>query len=167
MTGDLKIARCTDATVLAAIHRDTVAQAYSGFFPAEVRLPSLGDFCVTWEQRLAAPGSTAFVAIVNDLPAGLAAIACSEHESSEGELVGLFVHPNRWHHGIGTALHDTALRALAQGGVSSAGLWVIAANSRARGFYESRGWALVPGAQLQEYPGVPEVRMVATALRKG
>jgi len=58
---------------------------------------------------------------------------------------------------VGSALHDAALAVLAEEGYRTAGLWVIAANERARRMYERRGWVLCPGAGQQSY-GVTEVR---------
>jgi GNAT superfamily N-acetyltransferase len=58
----------------------------------------------------------------------------------EGEIVGLHVLPSEWGQRIGSALHDAALAMLSGEGHRTAGLWVIAANQRARRMYERRGW---------------------------
>jgi GNAT superfamily N-acetyltransferase len=66
----------------------------------------------------------------------------------EQELDALYVHPERWGRGIGDRL-------LAAAGSASA-LWVIEANTRARRFYERRGWR--PDGSTQVVFGVREVR---------
>jgi GNAT superfamily N-acetyltransferase len=66
----------------------------------------------------------------------------------EQELDALYVHPERWGRGIGDRL-------LAAAGSASA-LWVLEANTRARRFYERRGWRSDGSAQVVF--GVPEVR---------
>jgi GNAT superfamily N-acetyltransferase len=62
-------------------------------------------------------------------------------------------------HGIGSALHDAALDVLRSRSYEKAGLWVIAANSRARTMYEARGWLLRTGFE-SDFVGVTEVRYV-------
>jgi GNAT superfamily N-acetyltransferase len=58
--------------------------------------------------------------------------------------------------GIGQALHDAAVVALRDAGHARTELWVIAANERARAFYERNGWKLDPSRELVE--PVREVR---------
>jgi GNAT superfamily N-acetyltransferase len=72
-------------------------------------------------------------------------------------IAALHVLPAEWGRGIGSALHDAALTVLSRAGHRSAGLWVIAANQRARRMYEQRGWVLRPGVEQLSY-GVPDVR---------
>jgi ribosomal protein S18 acetylase RimI-like enzyme len=76
---------------------------------------------------------------------------------SEGKLLGLHVLPDRWGDGIGSALHDAALKTLEARAYAKAGLWVIANNARACQMYERRGWSLRHGVEL-DYLGVREVR---------
>ena len=61
---------------------------------------------------------------------------------SEGELYALYVHPNVWRGGAGSALCTEAERRLRALGYSSAVLWVLQANARARAFYEKYGWTV-------------------------
>ena len=55
-------------------------------------------------------------------------------------------------------LHNTALHALRAAGYLEAGLWVLAPNSRARSFYERRGWTLVPD-KILEWPGLDTIEV--------
>lgn len=57
-----------------------------------------------------------------------------------GEVLALNVHPSVWGRGVGSALMRTALLELRRQGYSSAVLWAVAANARARRFYEHQGW---------------------------
>lgn len=77
--------------------------------------------------------------------------------ADEGQIVGLHVLPGVWGRGFGSALHDAAIDLLATKGHQIAGLWVIAANQRARQMYEERGWILRTGVELT-FMGVTEVR---------
>ncbi len=59
---------------------------------------------------------------------------------SAGEVRALYVDPERWGRGIGSALISAARARLLDLGFRSAVLWVMAGNSRAARFYEADGW---------------------------
>jgi GNAT superfamily N-acetyltransferase len=149
------IAPCADAAVIAALHKETITVAYRGFFPSSPP-PTVAELEAVWTTRLADPTAVALVARCDGRPTG-SVMARADPEFAEGEIVGLHVLPSQWGKGIGGALHDAALAALCGAGHRSAGLWVIAANERARRMYERRGWACRPGVEQSPY-GVTEVR---------
>jgi ribosomal protein S18 acetylase RimI-like enzyme len=60
--------------------------------------------------------------------------------SEQGELWGLYAHPNAFSTGVGHALIAAVETALRQDGFSSAYLWVLDGNDRAAAFYERHGW---------------------------
>ena len=57
-----------------------------------------------------------------------------------GELCSLYVNPNSWRCGFGRQLLTVSMRRLGDLGFNTATLWVLAANSQARRFYEQCGW---------------------------
>jgi GNAT superfamily N-acetyltransferase len=61
--------------------------------------------------------------------------------AATGELAMLYVARDHVGRGLGRALHDRALDALRDASFTRATLWVLAANTRGRGFYEHVGWA--------------------------
>lgn len=86
----------------------------------------------------------------------------------DGEAVGtistrgnriesLFVVPEQWGGGVGNALHDAALANLAAQGTATAELEVMAANLRARRFYEGRGWERDGRDELSPFPPYPQL----------
>jgi GNAT superfamily N-acetyltransferase len=74
-----------------------------------------------------------------------------------GELYALYVDPPSWGGGHGSALHDGAIRHLAEEGFDQGILWVLQGNTRARRFYESRGWADEGGRG--EFRGAQKMRL--------
>ena len=75
-----------------------------------------------------------------------------------GEVYALYARPDRWSTGLGRMLLPAAVEAL---GIRPVVLWVLAANSRARRFYEVAGWRLDGAekpAQLLGGVELPEVR---------
>ncbi len=153
----LTVETTIDADLLAAVHAETVNFAYASFFPPASASPSIGQHRATWVDRLADPTSTAFVACHQREPVGTVMIRADPDFHGVGQIVGLHVIPSSWGRGIGGALHDHSLLALQAGGYRHAGLWVIAQNKRARELYDSRGWVIVPGVELDVH-GITEVR---------
>jgi ribosomal protein S18 acetylase RimI-like enzyme len=56
------------------------------------------------------------------------------------ELVAIYVDPDQWRSGAGTALMDAAAQRLAGLPYSEVVLWTFAGNHRAIAFYERHGW---------------------------
>jgi ribosomal protein S18 acetylase RimI-like enzyme len=59
-----------------------------------------------------------------------------------GELYSLYVDPGSWRRGFGRHLLAASMRRLSDLGFNDATLWVLAANSQARRFYEQFGWGI-------------------------
>jgi ribosomal protein S18 acetylase RimI-like enzyme len=154
---DISIERTVDIELLARLHLETVTVAYKGFFPPTSLPPTTTDLSERWRRRLSDPPTRAFVAWANGRPVGAVAIGIDPDFRGEGQLMGLHVLPSEWGRGIGSALHDAALNEMVARSFTTAGLWVIADNERARKMYESRGWALRPGLELRDL-GITEVR---------
>ena len=55
-------------------------------------------------------------------------------------LHSLYVIPDYWGRGVGNHLYEIAISGLRDHPVTTAELWVLEANARARGFYGRRGW---------------------------
>jgi GNAT superfamily N-acetyltransferase len=146
----------SDAAVFAALHRATIVVAYRGYYPDRPP-PTIAELQATWTGWLADPAAVALLATRDGQPAG-SIVARADPAFGEGKIAGLHVLPSVWGQGIGSALHDAALAVLRDAGYRTAGLWVIAANQRARRMYERRGWVLVPGTGQAEFDGVAEVR---------
>lgn len=73
--------------------------------------------------------------------AGAGPLRDDDVDPSVGELYSLYVDPELWSQGHGTALHEAAMLELVRGGFASAALWVLEGNTRATRFYHAHGWA--------------------------
>lgn len=151
----IAIDHCADSGVIAELHRATITVAYRGYFPHSSP-PTLAELQTTWAARLADPTAVALLASRDGRPVG-SVMTRTDPKFGEGEIVGLHVLPSEWGQRIGSALHDAALAMLSKAGHRTAGLWVIAANQRARRMYERRGWVLRPGIE-EDASGVTVVR---------
>lgn len=155
----IRAASSADAPALASVHLDTILIAYADLIPPDEPRPTNQSLVEEWESLFHDSTSKAFLAEENGQPVGTVAIRSDPDVADCGQLRRLYVVPDRWNHGVGSALHDRAVAALQNHGFQRVGLWVLEANAQARHFYERRGWTLVPEMTL-EWPGleVTEVR---------
>jgi len=72
-----------------------------------------------------------------------------------GWLQRLFVRSAHWGAGVAEELHAASLRTLRAQGTSTASLWCLAENARARRFYEKRGWRLNGSERVVPFPPHP------------
>jgi GNAT superfamily N-acetyltransferase len=77
-----------------------------------------------------------------------------------GELLAIYVDPEHLGTGVGRLLMAAARERLRRVGVTSAALWVLDGNVRARRFYERDGWSCDGARRTETYGNAPvdEVR---------
>jgi GNAT superfamily N-acetyltransferase len=126
-----------------------------------------GERAERWQRLLTDAENPARTQVANDGDRllGFGTVGpCHDDDSpaGEGELRALYVEPSQWRSGVGSVLHAACLAALRRQGCDSAALWVLAANDRARGFYQALGWvadgASRPHTFGADQPPLPVVR---------
>jgi ribosomal protein S18 acetylase RimI-like enzyme len=138
--------RPEDADALADLHVRAWQRAYAGVFPGEL-LASLDVAARAARRRevLALPGYpfTSFVAEAGGRIAGFVTFGpyridqdASRLDPAYGEILGIYVDPDRWSTGVGSALILAALEQLTQPEVR---LWVLEKNEQAHRFYRKHG----------------------------
>jgi ribosomal protein S18 acetylase RimI-like enzyme len=141
-------ARAGDAPGIARVHTRSWQHAYRGIFTDEyldgldwrARLPF-------WEDVISAPRTAhvLMVARAGDTLIGFAAGGPARDEDLPGryaEIYAIYVDPDAWSQGTGSALLDAAIARLARewAGLEAITLWVLQDNHRARRFYEKHGF---------------------------
>jgi ribosomal protein S18 acetylase RimI-like enzyme len=133
-------------------------RAYAHIFPPTAPKPTHERLAEVYRHRFTPPSR----GLVLDTGRALVGcVAASVDEGGEGEVVGLYVDPSWWGQGLGVRLLDAVLEDLRAVGATSARLWVLEHNSRARGMYERRRWRADGATRIvSSGPGVeglPEV----------
>jgi ribosomal protein S18 acetylase RimI-like enzyme len=143
-------ATAADAEAIAKVHVATWQAAYAGLLPADylAALPeSVDSRAEQWRTRLTTGDATVLVAAAGEAAtelAGFVAVGRSRDDDAAdgiGELYAIYVDPQSWGERIGAALHDAGLASLAAAGNTTATLWVLDTNARARAFYQRHGWS--------------------------
>jgi ribosomal protein S18 acetylase RimI-like enzyme len=135
-----------DTAAVAALHVRAWQRVYAGILPDDL-LGGLDP--ATWAQRrrdvLARVDSphTSLVAEHEGAIAGFVSFGpyrvrqdMTNLDPAYGEILAIYVDPDRWRGGVGGALMRAALEKLEQAEVR---LWVLAENKQAQGFYRRQG----------------------------
>ena len=125
------------ALAAAVINRRAALLAYRHIFPPGAPKPTHQRLWEMYRQRFTPPSRGL---VLESGGAVVGCVAATVDEEGEGEVVGLYVDPSRWREGLGARLLDAVLADLREAGATSARLWVLVHNTRARGMYERRGW---------------------------
>jgi putative acetyltransferase len=152
-------ATAQDVELCFGIARAAAVAGFEHVFP-----PDLYDFPseairADWAAALGDPTAETYIAFERDEAVGVVSM-------SGGVLQTLYVLPASWSRGIGSTLHDLALDRLREANVHEARLWTLAANHRARSFYEKRGWSLTGRTRVVPFPPHPiDVEYARSTLR--
>ncbi|WP_119459630.1 GNAT family N-acetyltransferase [Rhodospirillaceae bacterium SYSU D60014] len=192
MTGDLVIrpASQTDARAIARVHVETWRSTYAGSLPDRVVVRmSTENKTAVWREMIGRRGSREAILVAAVPGAGVVGFAsCGPAASTllrprsvlqaaepyAGEVYTLYVLPDWQEKGIGRRLLCGCFRALAEAGLESAFLWVLASNP-SRFFYEAMGGLRAGerdealwGAVLHEAAyGWPDLSVLPPACRDG
>jgi len=147
----VRAARREDVSQLAAVHTISSETVYAGIAPSDEG--GLERRLRVWADVLADGRFEPFVADDAGRILGFATIGPSEKHQGLGELFAIYTHPDVWGSGVGQALLERAHEALAAGW-DEAVLTVLAANPRARRFYERNGWVHANQLVEQHFGGL-------------
>ena len=140
---EIRLARADDAVGIADVHTRSWQQGYAGLLPADFLARRTVDSEV-WRARLAAPEGTTTIVAANEDVIGFCTVGPLRPPPDGGPQVGqlyaIYLLAEHWGRGVGRALHDAGLQALADAGYVEAVLWVLATNERTIGWYRRQGW---------------------------
>jgi GNAT superfamily N-acetyltransferase len=159
-----------DVDAIIDIHIRGRSAYYDGHLPPEEIASDnqrLREHRHSYAERIGSPGYTVLCAEQDGRVAGFALLGpchyLDPHPATISELRLMFVDPDRLRHGVGSRLHDAAVRAWQDAGAVSARLWVWEFNRRARAFYERCGWQ-TDGHDRPDRPRIGEHRMLGYLL---
>src|SRR2546423_15485253 len=148
-------ANVDDARAIAEVHVRSWQWAYRGLLPdAFLDGLDVDARAAMWARRLADPSLVVAVSRVNDRVVGFC--ACGPSRDAEraraglGEVYAIYVDAERSGEGDGRALLQLGTSSIAAATVE---LWVIAANARARRFYEKHGFCVDGAEEIDDIGG--------------
>jgi ribosomal protein S18 acetylase RimI-like enzyme len=160
----------SDAAVIAAVHIRSWQSAYRGLLP-DSYLDQLGlelerrtQFWSSVITSPTIPGNEIWVVdiSVSEVDSesqsevkGFATIGPTRDSdlAGAGEVYAIYLDPQSWGQGLGRALFAHVSDRLAALEYSTAMLWVLESNARARRFYELAGWTADGATRVETRPG--------------
>ncbi|MDR3476433.1 MAG: GNAT family N-acetyltransferase [Gammaproteobacteria bacterium] len=138
----IQIANQADAYDIASINAVAWKHAYADILPKEILDSiSIDKWAESWNAAL---GQEPIVLKIhsNNRIIGFSQMCKDHHKLQEtfGEISSLYLHPDVWRKGFGSQLCLASLMLLKDLGFDQATIWVLAANERARNFYQSLGF---------------------------
>ena len=137
-----------DAAGIADVHVRSWRAAYRDILPAAY-LDGMSDIrhAAMWADVLDQPDRIGVTLIAEAEKHGIIGFAdCSRERGTtardQGEITALYVLPDLQRRGVGLALVRAGARALAAGGMTQLGIWVLQENAAARDFYAHIGGEL-------------------------
>ena len=154
----LREAAADEADLLLAIQQAASAAAFAHIFRVDLYPFPAHEVRELWVDALADPEVEVYV--TDGEPVGSVSIG-------HGYLRTLYVVPEAWNRGVGSALHDHGVARLRARGVAEARLWTLADNETGRRFYERRGWRLTGETRVVPFPPKPLDVQYALSLSPG
>jgi ribosomal protein S18 acetylase RimI-like enzyme len=146
MVVTVREATLEDAEVIAIVDIASHQAAYGDIFNHDD--PSRRDFepvVAKWQNvfsldRESRPARVVLVAVEGQEIVGYSTLGHSRDEDAQalGEVLTMYVAPERWRHGIGHQLMRSAIGWLRERHFEAATLWVLEENERARAFMRRR-----------------------------
>jgi RimJ/RimL family protein N-acetyltransferase len=149
---EIRKTRPEDAEAAARAHTASAEAAYRGYAPPEP--DGVGRRTAVWRQSLANPEVRSFVAVDDGRIVGVLNVSGAPTEPGIGLVRVLYVRPEWWGTGAGQLLLDRAHDELERD-YDEAELTVLAANARARRFYERNGWQFRETLVEPHFGGLP------------
>ncbi len=127
---------------LSELHVSSWQIAYRGMISdAYLDAMSADRWLTRWQELFATKRSDECAILADGKIVGLCILGRSrDDEQQVGEVWAFYLHPKAWGKGYADAAMQQAVNRLRHAGYTSASLWVLEANVRARRFYERVGF---------------------------
>lgn len=151
---EVRPAKASDATAVAATHDEAWRAAYQGIIPGAELGKLINRRGPQWWDSAIRKGSRVSVLCFGDKIAGYANYGRNRARSLhfEGEIYELYLRPEFQGLGFGRRLFTSAKRDLAQSGLKSMVIWALSDNESAVGFYRGLGGRMVARSSEQFGP---------------
>ena len=160
---EVRRAKPSDATAIAATHDEAWRTAYQGVIPGPELDKLINRRGPTWWEGAIRRGSRIAILVFGDTVAGYANYGRNRARSLhfEGEIYELYLRPEFQGLGFGRRLFTAAKRDLVQSGLKSMVIWALSDNEHATEFYRALGGRMV--ARSSEKFGPKSLDKVAFA----
>ncbi|MFC4550154.1 MULTISPECIES: GNAT family N-acetyltransferase [Halorussus] len=136
---EIREATADDVATIRSVAREAWTKAYADAVPESVIDTAVSEWYAedTMNRIIGDDEQVCLVAVDEDEIVGFTHGATDD---GKGDVLRLYVHPDRWHEGIGTALLEAVEERLREMGAKMTQAMVLADNEMGNAFYEERGF---------------------------
>ena len=169
----IRRANSQDASAIAEVQVRSWQRAYSHLLPADwLASMSVEARASKWQEILASEHAVAIASNDGEVVGFVSAGVCRDADRLPGqyEIYALYVLPECWSQGQGSALLQWAIEQASTAQARSISLWAIVGNERAATFYARHGFSVQAGSrQAFELAGLTlhEDRLVLSVAQNG
>jgi ribosomal protein S18 acetylase RimI-like enzyme len=137
---EIREATDDDISTIRALAREAWTEAYADAIPESVVEDAVAEWYAegTMSRLLADEEQVSLVAI--DAEGGIVGFSHGATDGDDGDVLRLYVSPDRWGEGIGSALLEAMEERLTEMGAERVQAMVLADNEMGNAFYEDRGF---------------------------
>lgn len=160
-SGDVVVRRAAfgDAAAIAHVRIASWREGYRGIAP-QAQLDSMDEVASAeqwrgWLVRAHTLSARVFVGVLAGRVEGVSLYHPVDDEAAGAELRLMYVHPQVWSRGIGSAMLRTCMADMSRCRLGRGHLWVARDSVRSRGFYAAHGWT--PTGEADDDRSIPVV----------
>lgn len=144
---EIRPATANDFEGIRRVAKQSWTAAYDGMLTVEAIDETVADWYSdeSLASALDTPGTAFLVATEDEEVLGFCHGVCQD---DEGDVLRLYVHPDRWHEGIGTALHERLRDDLLDLNMKRMRAMVLADNAVGNEFYRDLGFDRTDEAEV-------------------
>lgn len=149
---EIREATPDDVPTVRSVARESWLKAYADVVPESVIEQAVAEWYADETMtRIVGDDEQVCLVAVDDGSGDdeIVGFAHGATDNGDGDVLRLYVHPDRWHEGIGSALLDAMEDRLAEMGAERMQAMVLADNEMGKAFYEDRGFEKVGEAETQ------------------
>ena len=139
-----------DVSTIRSVARESWKRAYADAVPESVIDDAVSEwYAEETMTRIIGDDEQVCLVAVDDDDGAVVGFSHGATDENLGDVLRLYVHPDRWHEGIGTALLETMEERLFEMGMEKLQAMVLADNETGNAFYEGQGFEKTGEAETQ------------------
>ena len=146
---DIRDATEEDISTIRSLAREAWTEAYSDAVPESVIEDAVSEWYAEETMTRIIGDDEQVCLVTTDDDGQIVGFSHGATDNGEGDVLRLYVAPDRWHEGIGTNLLEAMEERLREMGAETVQAMVLADNEIGNAFYEERGFEKTGEAETQ------------------
>ncbi|PSQ50918.1 N-acetyltransferase [Halobacteriales archaeon SW_6_65_15] len=146
---DIRNATGEDISTIRSLAREAWTEAYSDAVPESVIEDAVSEWYAEETMTRIIGDDEQVCLVATDDDGQIVGFSHGATDNGVGDVLRLYVAPDRWHEGIGTDLLEAMEERLREMGAETVQAMVLADNEMGNAFYEERGFEKTGEAETQ------------------